>query len=97
MIPSASSGGKTEKTLQKDAGTSALCPGSLGEGAEFVQLGLFCSRCYHCLKFSFFPLIDFTFQVPRKTVHKLQTCHSNTHRISPVTDILHYYGSFINN
>lgn len=38
MTPSASSGGKIEKTLQKDAGINTLCSGSLGEGAKFMQL-----------------------------------------------------------
>lgn len=41
MIPSASSGGKIEKTLQKDAGTNTLCSGSLGQGTTFVQLDFF--------------------------------------------------------
>ena len=38
--PSASSGGKIEKTLQKDAGINTLSPGSLGKGTELTQLGL---------------------------------------------------------
>lgn len=41
MTPSASSGGKIEKTLQKDAGINTLSPGCLGKGAKFMQLG-FC-------------------------------------------------------
>lgn len=36
MTPSASSGGKIEKTLQKDAGSNTLSPGSLGKGAKFI-------------------------------------------------------------
>lgn len=39
--PSASSGGKIEKTLQKDAGIiNTLSPGSLGKGTKLTQLGL---------------------------------------------------------
>lgn len=40
MTPSASSGGKIEKTLQKDAGINTLSPGSLGKGTRFIQVGL---------------------------------------------------------
>lgn len=38
MTPSASSGGKIEKTLQKDAGINTLYSGLLGEGAKVMQL-----------------------------------------------------------
>lgn len=61
MTPSASSGGKIEKTLQKDAGINTLSPLSFGKGAKFMQLG-FCFGYQHYLKFSFFFfLIGFIF------------------------------------
>lgn len=43
MTPSASSGGKTEKTLQKDAGINTSPLVSLGKGAKFMHwvFGLF--------------------------------------------------------
>lgn len=41
MTPSASSGGKIEKILQKDAGINTLYSGTLEGGAKLMQLDLF--------------------------------------------------------
>lgn len=61
MTPSASFGGKIEKTLQKDAGINTLSPGSL-ENTKFMLLGL--GGFFVCLfwilasKFSLFCLFN---------------------------------------
>ena len=64
MTPSASFGGKIEKTLQKDAGINTLSPGSL-ENTKFMLLGLGGFFVYfgywHQSSACFVCLIDFLF------------------------------------
>lgn len=59
MTPSASSGGKIEKILQKDAGINTLYSGTLEGGAKLMQLDLFVFVLFRALLLSevqhFFP------------------------------------------